>query len=97
MMVLDLCTELLGSIHPLGKVGRKDMKYILKEFSLTIDGAVFDLECLEANLLMRFLCVDVSSILACCEVATPSRMWKDAHRVPISLFPAARTAVNYWG
>ena len=71
MMVLDLCTELLGSIHPLGKVGRKDMKNILKEFSQIMDGAFFDQRCLTTNLLMSFLSVDPSSILACCEVGTP--------------------------
>ena len=91
MMVLDLCTELLVSEDPLGKLGRQDMKNMLKEFCQIMDGAFFDLESLQTNLLMCFLCVDVSSILACCEVATPpppmqrtsgrtaSRMWEDAH------------------
>ena len=71
MMVLDLCTQLLGSEDPLGKLGRQDMKNMLKEFSQIMDGAFFDQRCLTTNLLMSFLSVDPSSILACCEVGTP--------------------------
>ena len=62
MMVLDLCTQLLGSEDPLAKLGRVEMKIMLKEFCNIMDGALFDPERLTKNLLIRFLSVDVSSI-----------------------------------
>ena len=67
MKVLDFCTELLGSEHPLGKLGRQDMKNILKEFCRIMDGEVQDLDSVQTNLLMQFLCVKVESVRACCQ------------------------------
>ena len=57
MMVLDLCTQLLGSEDPLAKLGRVEMKIMLKEFSNIMDGALFEPERLTKNLLIRFFLV----------------------------------------
>ena len=62
MMVLDLYTQLLGSEDPLAKLGRVEMKIMLKEFCQIMDGKLVDPEHLRKNLLMRFLCVDDSFI-----------------------------------
>ena len=60
MKVLDLCTELLGSLDPLGKLGRTQMGQVLKEFCDFLDGKSFDLERVTINPLVKILCVDVS-------------------------------------
>ena len=62
MMVLDLCTKLLGSEDPLMKLGRGEMKTMLTEFCQIMDEKPADPEHLRKNLLMRFLCVDESFI-----------------------------------